>query len=231
MKLSTVPFVVLTAMMWVGPAQAQTAPAGTRVFVASHAGPKWDDLYSESRRLKTPVAEGGVTIGIESATSGVELDLSVSEWHNARREPSRFRYGGESSGYLLKDHFYEHSSTTRRRSPQVSLLFRRNRPVNDTVTVAWLVGGGYAYRPSESVGITREVLPDGSLVDVHTQDSRSTRNYVVGVGGLEATVKLSQHLAVVPRVRFTLFPNLMDESTEAPRHLVVRPQVAVRWTF
>lgn len=231
MKLSAIPFAILASMIWVGPAHAQTTPPGPRVFVAPHVGPKWDDVYSQSRRTTTPVVEGGVSLGIDWASAGVEVDVSMSEWHVQRHPTQRFRYGGQTSGYLQKDHFYESASTVRRRSPEVSILFRKNRRINDTVTVTWLVGGAYAYRPEDYVAVTSEVLPDGSLVDVDRQEGRSTRNYFAAVAGLEATVRLSRHLAIVPRIRLTGFPNLMDETPQAPRHLVVRPQLAVRWTF
>jgi hypothetical protein len=231
MKAVFVPFALFSLALCAETAQAQTTPSGSRVFVASHAGPKWDDRYSASDRAAKPVFEGGVSIGIDSPTAGVEVNLSVSQWHVRRREPQRFRYGGQTSGYLQKDHVYESQSTGRRRSPEVSVLFRKHRQASDVVTMTWLVGGAFAYRPSESVGITREVLTDGSLVEVHRQEERSTRNYFAAVAGLEATVRLSDHWSIVPRIRLTVFPNLADESVEAPRHFVVRPQLAVRWTF
>lgn len=229
MKLSAVAAAVLASMLVTGSAHAQSS--GARVFVAPHVGPKWDDLYSESRRARTPVAEGGSSLGIDWGSVGVEVDLSVSQWHERQSPIQRFRYGGQTSGYLQKDHFYETASTFRRRSPEVGILFRKNRRVNERVTVTWLAGGAYAYRPENYVAVTHEVLADGRLVEVDRQEGRSTRNYLAVAAGLEAAVSLSPHLAIVPRIRVTGFPNLMDESTQAPRHLVVRPQLAVRWTF
>ena len=231
MKPLTVSLVMLVSVIGVGTAHAQTPPDGFRVFVASHAGPKWDDLYQQSRRTTTPVVEGGVSLGIESPTAGVEVSLSVSDWHEKRNAPQRFRYVGPTSGFMQQGHSYEYVNTFRRRSPEVDVLFRKNRQVREAVTMTWVVGGAYAFRPEEYAQITNEVLPDDTLVEVHRQAGRSTRNYFAAVAGLEATVRVSRNLAIVPRLRLTAFPNLMDESTQAPRHFVVRPQVAVRWTF
>jgi hypothetical protein len=230
MKHSAIPFAIVASMIWVGPAHAQATPPGPHTFLAAHVGPKWDDLYSDSR-IKKPVVEGGLSLGMDWASAGVEVDVGMSQWHVRQSPPQRFRYGGTTSGYMQKDHTYESLSTDRRRSPQVSLLFRKHRAVSDTVTVTGLIGGAFAYRPSNYSYILNEVLPDGTLVEVHRQEGQSTRNYFAAVAGVEVTVRLSRHWAIVPRLRFTGFPNLMDESAHAPRHLVIRPQVAVRWTF
>jgi hypothetical protein len=231
MNRSNLAFVVLASVICVETAEAQTTPVGRRVFVASHIGPKWDDLRSESHRTQRAVVEGGVSIGVEWPTAGIEVDLSVSEWHVKRNEPQRFRWAGKTSGFLQHDHLYESVSTQRRRSPEVSILFRKNERAHGAVTVTWLVGGAFAYRPEEALGITSEVLPDGSLVEVERRGGRSTRNYLAAVAGLEATVRLSGHWAIVPRVRLTGFPSIRDDSGSAPRLVVIRPQLAVRWTF
>jgi hypothetical protein len=235
MKTPMLPFVVAVSLALAGAARAQPAPDRYQVFAAAHFGPNWDDLYSESRRIPGAVLEGGLSFGLESARSGIEVDVSVpGAWHAQENPIHRFRYAGQTSGYLQKDHFYESTSTIRRRSWQVGLLYRRN--VNLTgvnrVTLTWLVGGAAAYRPEESVGITNEVMPDGGLVEVNRTQGRSDRNYPAGVAGLEAVVKLSAHLAIVPRLRVTAYPfAILDDSGSAPRLLIAHPQIAFRWTF
>jgi hypothetical protein len=38
-------------------------------------------------------------------------------------------------------------------------------------------------------------------------------------------------VSIVPRLRVTAFPSLLDDSGFAPRMLVARPEIAVRWGF
>jgi hypothetical protein len=111
----------------------------------------------------------------------------------------------------------------------VTGLVRANRPINRRVTFTWLVGGGYVIREDRSTGVTKEVLADGQLVDVHTQKSTSFRNYLAAVTRLDLELKVSARVSIVPRVRLTVFPSLVDDSGDAPRMFVARPEVAVRW--
>lgn len=235
MKLPMLPFVLSASLALAGAAQAQTPASGRQIFAAARFGPNWDDRYSASNRIPGAVLEGGVSFGIESASAGIEVDLSVpSAWHVQENGPHRFRYAGETSGYLQKDRFYESTSTNRRRSTELGVLYRRNfHPggAGGVLTLTGVVGGAFVFRPSESVGVTREVLPDGRLVEVDRYEQRSSRNYLAGVGGLDAAIRVSSHVAIVARLRVTAFPALLDDSGSAPRLLVAHPQIAVRWTF
>jgi hypothetical protein len=87
------------------------------------------------------------------------------------------------------------------------------------------------FRPEQGTTVTKEVLPDGRLVDANTSSDSSSRNYMAAAARLEAEFRLAPHLSVVPRLRVTLFPSLLDDSGLAPRQFVGRPEIAVRWGF
>jgi hypothetical protein len=87
------------------------------------------------------------------------------------------------------------------------------------------------YRPDQSSTVTKEVLPDGRLVDANTSSYASSRNYMAAAARLEAAFKVAPHVSVVPRLRVTVFPSLLDDSGVAPRQFVARPEIAVRWRF
>ncbi len=97
MKWSTLPFTLLASLIWVGTLQAQPAQGGRSVFVASHLGPKWDDVYSESRRSQGPVLEGGVSLGIESPTAGLECSAAAASAQDAAGWTPRLRWSVEGA--------------------------------------------------------------------------------------------------------------------------------------
>ena len=43
--------------------------------------------------------------------------------------------------------------------------------------------------------------------------------------------RVAPHVSVVPRLRVTVFPSLPLDSGRAPRMLMSRPEIAVRWAF
>jgi hypothetical protein len=103
----------------------------------------------------------------------------------------------------------------RRRSIDVTILYRASMPVNRHVTFTWLAGGGYVYRPGEFTSVTKEVLPDGQLTEVNTNNSTSFRNYLAATARLDVEFRVAPHVSVVPRLRVTAFPSLLDDSGRA----------------
>ena len=103
------------------PLSAQTASNSRGAFVDLPVGPDWDDAYSESTRVRGATLESGFAFGFDSRRSGVEFDVGVPRWHVKNHAPHRFQYVGRSSGYEQQGHFYESSSTVRRRSIDVIL--------------------------------------------------------------------------------------------------------------
>jgi hypothetical protein len=87
------------------------------------------------------------------------------------------------------------------------------------------------YRPEQVTSMTKEVLSDGQRTEVNTHKSRSSRNYLAATARLDVEFKVAPHVSVVPRLRVTAFPSLLDDSGLAPRMLMARPQIAVRWEF
>jgi hypothetical protein len=48
---------------------------------------------------------------------------------------------------------------------------------------------------------------------------------------LSVEFRIAPQVSVVPRLRVTAFPSLVDESYAAARILTARPEIAVRWGF
>ena len=221
--------VVVLVCFAVTPAAAQAPSNATRTFVDVTLGPDWDD----TRSIRVPGAtwRAGLAIGFDRGSSGFELGVGVPQWHVEHRGPRQYQFVGRSSGWQRQGHTYESSTTVRHRSIDVTLMFRVNRAVNRHFALTWLVGGGYVYRPKQESGVENEVLPDGRRVEVNTHRSTSSRNYSVGTTGLDAELKVTPRLSVVPRVRVTVYPSLLDDSGSAPRMVTARPEIAARWRF
>lgn len=62
-------------------------------------------------------------------------------------------------------------------------------------------------------------------------ESRSFRNYLAAAARLDVEFRVARHVSVVPRLRLTVYPSLLDDSGLAPRTIVARPEIAVRWGF
>jgi hypothetical protein len=223
--------VVIVVCLVAAPADAQTLSNTRRAFVDVPLGPDWDDAYSEITRAPGATWGSGLAFGFDSGRSGVEFDVGVPQWHVKNGAPSRYQYVGPSFGYEQQGHFYESSSTVRRRSIDVMVLRRASVPVNRHTTFTWLVGGGFVYRPEQFTSVTKEVLPDGQLTEANTHKSTSVRNYLAATARLDVEFRVTPHVSVVPRLRVTAFPSLLDDSGLAPRMLMGRPEIAVRWGF
>ncbi len=229
------PLVRLVALIVVGlvaaPAHAQTVSNPRRTFVDVSFGPDWDDAYSASTRVPGATWGSGFAFGLDSGKWGAEIDVGVPQWHVKDLPLQRYQYVGSSFGWHQQGHFYESSSTVRRRSIDVTALLRANVPVSQRLTFTWLVGGGYVFRPAHFVGVTMEVLPNGQLIEVNTDEDTLFRNYLAAAARLDVELRVAQRVSVVPRLRVTVFPALLDDSSLAPRILVARPEIAVRWGF
>ena len=201
----------------------------SRTFVDVPIGADWDDARNSGVSGATWAT--GVAVGFDSGRSGLELDVAVPQWHVKNWAVERFQYAGPSFAYEQQGHVYESSETARRRSIHVTLLYRRNVPINGRVTLTWRVGGAQVYRHEPFTSVTNEVLPDGSLVVVNTYNRTSTRNYLAAAAGVEVAVRITSRVSIVPRVLLTVFPSFLDDSGLAPRMLAARPEVAVRWAF
>jgi len=223
--------VVIVVSVVPASADAQTLSNLRRSFVDVPLGPVWDDAYSNSTRISGATWGSGFAFGFDSGRSGVEFGVGIAQWHMKNWPTQRYHYGGPSYGSVQQGHSYESSSTARRRSIDVTAMYRANVPVNRHVTVTWLVGGGYVYRPAQFTNVTKEVLPDGQLTEVETRGDTSFRNYLAATARLDVELRVASHVSVVPRLRVTVFPSMLDDSGLAPRMLLARPEIAVRWRF
>jgi hypothetical protein len=213
----------------VAPAEAQTLSGPRRVFVDVIQYPDWDDTHRE----KVPGATWGtgLAFGVDGAKSGIEFDVGLPQWHVKNLGPYVSEYNGPSFEYEQHGHVYESSSTERRRSVDLTVLYRSNIPVNRRVTLTWLAGAGYVYRPAQNASTTREVLPGGQRIEVATYQRTSSRDYSAATTRLDLELRIAPHMSVVARIRATAFPSFLDDSGSAPSGLTARPEVAVRWAF
>jgi hypothetical protein len=203
------------------PAGAQTLPAA-RMFVDVTVGPDWDDAYDTTTRIDGATWRAGIALGLDWGRSGLEIDVSMPQWHVGHLGPYQYRYVGRT---------FESSSTVRRRSIDVMALYRTNLPLTRHITFTWAAGGGYVYRPAEVTRVTTKLMGDGQRTEVEVSEDTSFRNYVAVAARLDVELRLTRSLSVVPRLRVTGFPSFIDDSGLAPRPLVARPEVAVRWQF
>lgn len=222
--------VVIAVCVAAAPARAQALSNARRSFVDVPLGPVWDDANDRSR-MPGATWGSGLAFGVDWGRSGVEFDLGVPQWHVKNFAAQRYQYVGPSFEWEQQGHFYESSSTERRRSIDLTVLHRASVPVNRRVTLTWLIGGGFVYRPEQFTSVTKEVLPDGQLTEVNTDTSTSWRNYLAATTRLDVEFRVAPHVSVVPRLRFTAFPSWLDDSGLAPRMLVSQPEIAVRWGF
>jgi len=212
-------------------ADAQTPSATPRTFVDVQLGPDWDDVYSDSARVRGATLRTGLGFGLDWGRSGFEIDVGVPQWHVKNHAPQRYLYAGQTFRWQQQGHSYESSSTARHRSIDVTGLYRAHLPINRRITFSWLVGGGYVYRPEQFTSVTKEVLPDGQLAEVNTDKSKSSRNYLAAAARVDLEFRVAPRVSVVPRLRITAFPSFLDDSGYAPRVLIARPEIAVRWSF
>ena len=210
-------------------AQTPTTPGGAFVDVAF--GPHWDDLYYDPDGMSGATLWSGLALGFDFGKSGLEFDVGVPQWHVRDYPPERYQFAGQSSGWVQQGHFYERSETVRRRSIDLTGLYRRNILVNRYVTFTWLVGCGFVYRPEQYSRVTNELLAQGQLKETETFKRTTYRNYSAGIARLDAAFRVVPMVSIVPRLRVTLYPSLLDDSGLAPRPVVARPEIAVRWSF
>ena len=190
-----------------------------RTVLSLVVAPSFDDFRSHA--IPGGTLDIGVAASIQSDRAAIEFGVNVPRWHESR-SPYRYQRGG---------HYYEEMLTVRHRSVDVYAQYGRTLLVTRTATVAYFAGGAFVYRPDESITVTNEILPDGTLMSVQASEYRSTRNYKAGIGGIDLALRLSNRLSVRPRLRIVAFPSLLDDSGAAPKFVIVRPELAFGWIF
>lgn len=211
----------------VAQAQAQSGrlhPVGD-LFVSAHH----DDVYSDSQRIAGGLPTVGLALGVSADRAAVRLEWTAPRWH-VRESSQRFQFVGPSFKYQQQGHFYQEDFRLARASASVDVLSAHRLTSRGLLRVTWLVGGGFRYRPSEQTTVTYEVLPDDVLTSVNTNHSAHTSSHLAAVAGLDFEVHLAGHLVLVPSVRLSFLPfDLLDDSGDAPRIFMVRPQVGLGW--
>src|SRR5687768_6832644 len=115
--------VVAVVCLAVAPADAQTLSNTHRTFVDVTLGPDWDDSEKDVTRASGATWRSGFAFGFDWGRSGVEFDVGVPQWHVNNLGPHRYQFVGPSSGWQRQGHFYESSSTVRRRSIDVTVMY------------------------------------------------------------------------------------------------------------
>lgn len=213
------------------PAIAQTLTTPRRAFVDAAFGPHWDDRSYNRDRTSGATLRSGFAIGFDFGKSGIEFDVGVPQWHVRNYPPERYQFAGQSHDWERQGHFYERLETVQRRSIDLTGLYRRNVIVNRQVTFTWLVGCGYVYRPEQYSRVTNELLAEGQRKEAEAIKRTTYRNYSMATAGLDAAFRIAPMISVVPRLRVTLYPSFFDDSGLAPKPLVARPELALRWRF
>jgi len=229
MLLSLPCTIAAAVLLFAAPLHAQTATGLKGPFVDVRVGSDHDDTRPRYA-ISGVTRRTGISFGYDWGRSGVELDVTVPEWHTAAYR-STYVFAGPSNALEQHGHTYESIDTVRRRSTDVILLYRVNVPLHQRVALTWLVGCGQVYRPEHSNPILNDVLPDGSRKNVYDLSRTSSRDYVVAVTRLDADVRIAGGLWVGPRLSLTMYPSFLDESGLAPRGFVARPELAIRWRF
>lgn len=220
---------LLVTVLSIAPAaslMAQPHPFGA--FVDLRVGPDVDDM--RAFRISGTTRRVGVALGLDWGRSGIELDVAVPEWHTKVSGDTSV-YVGPSGLSQTKGHVYESSATVRRRAIDVSVLYRLNMPVHPRLTCTWLVGAAQVYRPARESSTLNEVLPDSTRRNVYAVSRSSSRDYLAGVTRLDADVRIAGHVWLGPRFTLTMYPNMLDDSGSAPRGIIGRAELAVRWRF
>lgn len=208
-------------------ATAQSAPQG--MFAEFRIGQDRDDTRPYYAIAGTTRRVGGA-FGLDWGRSGLELDVAVPEWHT-KVYTSTYRFAGNSNAVEKQGHTYESIQTVRRRSIDVTVLYRVNVPLHRRATMTWGIGGGQVHRPEHENPVLNEVLPDGTRQNVYDHSRTSSRDYTVAVTRLDFDVNVAGQLWVGPRLSLTMYPSLLDDSGDAPRGMMARPELAVRWRF
>jgi hypothetical protein len=220
--------VLVTVLSIAAAASVMAQPHPRGAFVDLRVGPDVDDRRDD--RISGTTRRVGVALGVDWGRSGIELDVMVPEWHT-EVSGSTYVFVGPSGSLQTHGHVYESSETVRRRSVDVSLLYRLNVPLHPRFTCTLLLGAAQVYRPEHRSGTLNEVLPDGTRQNVYAVSRTSSRDYVGGVTRLDADVRIAGHVWIGPRFTLTMFPSVLDESSSAPRGFVGRAELAVRWRF
>lgn len=211
------------------PAAAQVA-GGTHRFIDVAVG----GAYGDSP-MPGIVPSMGIAFGVMSERHGLQFEFDVSGSHEENSGPYRYQYPFPSSQYLKQGHSYEDSTLTKTRSLSATALYARRIHAGGRMRAAFLLGGGTVSTPSQRTFVTKEVLPDGSRVVVDSSQFAFAERHLVAVVGIDADVRMSRHLSIVPSVRLFVFPfdmvaDIVDNSGSG-QYFLIGPQVSLRWRF
>ena len=228
-RISVLAIATITCCVSV-PRAAGAQPVRSTWFAGVTAGAAYDDSY---HRIPGGAPSTGFSFGVINDRRALQLEFDISGWHSRDSTPHRYQYVGATTGLSQQGHFYEDSFQSRHRSASVTALYARRVRNGRVLQAMLLMGGGMVFRPSRETWVTKEVLPDGTLQVVATNGSEERDNHPAFVVGIDAELRISQHVSLVPSVRLIGFPLAgLDDGGYGPTDFfVARPQVAIRWRF
>ena len=223
------PLIAAAALFLAAAVPAFAAPGDSHTFLEARLSQHHDDMRYDFSRVAGATWGRGISFGRDWGRKGLEIAVTVPDWYTTAHT-SRYQYNGTLTGLEQPGHTYESIETSRHRSIDVAVYYRSSAPLVRRVTFTWLIGAAQVYRPERIRTTLNDLLPDGSH-QVYDIARHSSRDYLAGAARLDLTVTISRHLSAGPRLAMTIFPSALDDSGSAPRQLVARPEIALRWTF
>ena len=219
----------LTVGVAARPAAGQSVSATYR-FVDIGAGAEYGDSP-----MPGVVPGMRIAAGVMNERRGLQFEVAVSGSHVENSGPFRYQFTFPDTQYWRLGHFYEDSGRTKTRSVSATALYAHRLLSSGPVHATFLVGGGLAPSFSQTTFVTKEVRPDGSLVVVHTDEFPGSTRHLVAALGVDADIRLSRHVSIVPSLRVLVFPiEMFDEAVDnsgSGQRVLVAPQAALRWRF
>jgi hypothetical protein len=207
-------FVVISMLLLLGSAPAR---GQTRLFAEASA------LFDHDPTAFVPA-------GTEAAI-GVSIGITLKDRYSFRLnvETPRLHELTMSSSLRVLDRIASRTSTESRRTIAYSVLAGRQFQVSRLVNAAVFYGGSLTDRSSRRVGSDDDSTLDGAVVQHRPFDLRFDDRALAITWGIEAALKVTTHLYVVPSLRFHYYPPVFLD--EDPWPLITRGGVGARWRF
>lgn len=214
-------FLVCGALICGKPASAQTPPPQVFLDGAVMTDRDPTDFFEGSQRGTA----GRGAIGVHlSPYNSLRFEIDVPQWRVHDFETSKPMWCAEASACLSTGFVPAHTTThTEVRGVSYAFLYGRHLPWLGPVQISLLGGGAIEQRDRRYSSTIDELSPDGHVLRHHVSRDDRSNGGLAGVLGIDAEIRLTQHLSVTPQFRFHTFPY--------PEVSIVRPGVAVRWRF
>ena len=183
--------------------------ADTGAFVGVGIGAQYDNTWGDGYGSPALLVTAGADL---SAHVGIRVAVGVPQIASSERDSTI----GPGRVHVTEEH----------RSISWSGRVDIHRRVTERVRVGVLAGFTYAQRPTTSI-LSEDLLGAGNAVLGHAEVTQASRFDWVGLAfGVEAPLRATRHLSIVPVCTVTLFP-----LAEYGRTSIVRIGAEARWRF